>query len=109
MSHIDVEALVRTVVLFCGDVFEQIAGVDKSSGKYWGNQKNSSTTEHPRLVRQQAADDYFVFIISDANLEGYGVSAEALSSALLSDRRVNAYAFFIAEPDVARDMVYITV
>ena len=57
-----------------------------------------------RDIKKEDADDYFVFLISDANLEGYGVSAENLALALTSDPSVNAYAFFIAEPDVAKEM-----
>ena len=57
-----------------------------------------------RDIRSEEADDYFVFLISDANLEGYGVSAENLALALTSDPVVNAYAVFIAEPEVAKEM-----
>ena len=57
-----------------------------------------------RDVRKEEADDYVVFLVSDANLEGYGVSAENLALALTSDPEVNAFCFFIAEPDVAREM-----
>lgn len=57
-----------------------------------------------QAIRKEEADDYFVFLISDANLEGYGVSAENLALALTCDPIVNAYAFFIAEPEVARQM-----
>ena len=37
-------------------------------------------------------------------LSRYGVSAENLALSLTSDPMVNAYAVFIAEPDVAREM-----
>lgn len=47
------------------------------------------------LVKQDA-DDYFCFILSDANLGAYGVSAESLSSVLLAEPKVNTYAIFIA-------------
>ena len=55
-------------------------------------------------VRKEEADDYFVFLISDANLEGYGVSAQNLAMALSSDPKVNAYCFFIAKPGIAQEM-----
>lgn len=57
-----------------------------------------------REVKRSPADDYFVFLISDANLEGYGVRPETLASALTSDADVNAFAFFIAERDTAEEM-----
>ena len=47
-------------------------------------------------VVQEEGDDYFVFLLSDANLAQYGVSATTLAAALLSDERVNSYAIFIA-------------
>eukprot|EP00913_Durusdinium_trenchii_P006748 g6344.t1 len=50
------------------------------------------------------ADDYFVFLISDANLRGYGISAEDLAMALTGEVKVNAHAIFIAEPDAAEEM-----
>ena len=37
-------------------------------------------------------------------MQGYGVTPENLAAALLADKRVNAYAIFIAEPDVAAEM-----
>ena len=55
------------------------------------------------IVKEQA-DDYFVFLVSDANLRGYGISPQDLATALTSDRRINAHAIFIAEPDAAQEM-----
>ena len=55
-------------------------------------------------VRAKEADDYFVFLISDANLEGYGVKPETLAQALTADDKVNAYAVFIAEEATALEM-----
>ena len=49
-----------------------------------------------QAVVQEEGDDYFVFLLSDANLAQYGVSATTLAAALLSDERVNSYAIFIA-------------
>ena len=57
-----------------------------------------------RFVRREEADDYFVFLISDANLEIYGVTPEVLADELMKDKSVNAYAIFIAEPEVALEM-----
>ena len=41
-------------------------------------------------------DDYYVFMLSDANLAMYGVSPKSLATALMSDPMVNSYAIFIA-------------
>ena len=39
-------------------------------------------------VVAEPADDYFVFLVSDANLQGYGVSPEQLSTSLTSNAKV---------------------
>jgi hypothetical protein len=41
-------------------------------------------------------DDYFVLIISDANLSRYGISAQSIGQALSKDVRVNAAIIFLA-------------
>ena len=46
-------------------------------------------------ITEQEADDYFVVVLSDANLERYGIPAEAFGKVLTSDARVNAFAIFI--------------
>ena len=50
------------------------------------------------------ADDYFVFVLSDANLGRYDVQPEELGARLRSDERVNGYAIFVAEPGAAEWM-----
>jgi len=58
-------------------------------------------------VAAQPADDYFVFLVSDANLERYGITGEILASMLLSDERVKAFAIFVAQErleDLLRQM-----
>ena len=47
-------------------------------------------------VVNEDADDYFVFVVSDANLQRYGIEPHELGSVLISDDRVAAYAVFIA-------------
>eukprot|EP00750_Incisomonas_marina_P002131 INCI12099.1.p1 GENE.INCI12099.1~~INCI12099.1.p1 ORF type:complete len:1134 (+),score=176.80 INCI12099.1:76-3402(+) len=69
-----------------------------------GDNTLAAATRAVRDVRSSEADDYFVFLVSDANLEGYGVTSSSLASALLADSDVNAYAIFIAEPEVAEEM-----
>ena len=47
-------------------------------------------------VVKEEADDYFVFVLSDANLSRYDVSTDQLKKALTKDKRVNAHLIFIA-------------
>lgn len=49
-----------------------------------------------RSIVQQEADDYFVFLVSDANLRRYGIQPKELASVLTKDPKVHAAAFFIA-------------
>ena len=56
-------------------------------------------------VLKEEADDYFVFLLSDANLNQYGITAKALSSSLMFDKRVNAFAIFIAREETAQHLV----
>ena len=67
------------------------------------NTLSAGITAMTEIIKEQA-DDYFVFLVSDANLRGYGISPQDLATALTSDRRINAHAIFIAEPDVAQEM-----
>ena len=45
-----------------------------------------------------------MFLISDANLHGYGVSPDALTIALTSNGLVHAHVVFISEPEIAEEM-----
>ena len=47
-------------------------------------------------VTNEQADDWFVFVISDANLDQYGVSASALNKIIYSEPRVHTYFIFLA-------------
>ena len=55
-------------------------------------------------IAKEKADDYFVFLISDANLRGYGILPQDLAAALTGDQRINAHVIFIAEPEIAEEM-----
>ena len=48
-----------------------------------------------RELARQEADERFVVVLSDANLERYGISPERFARALTSDPQVNAFAIFI--------------
>ncbi|KAJ0396306.1 hypothetical protein P43SY_007156 [Pythium insidiosum] len=47
-------------------------------------------------VVEADGDDYFVFVVSDANLERYGISPKRMGRKLIADPRVKAHAIFIA-------------
>ncbi|KAK7882321.1 hypothetical protein WMY93_028495 [Mugilogobius chulae] len=46
-------------------------------------------------LSKEEADEHFVVVLSDANLERYGIRPERFSSVLTSDPQVNAFAIFI--------------
>lgn len=47
-------------------------------------------------VVAKEGDDYFVFLVSDANLGQYGVSPRSIANVMMQDKRVSTYAIFIA-------------
>lgn len=49
-----------------------------------------------QLAVDQEGDDYYVFVVSDANLERYGINPRRLGRQLITDPRVKAHAIFIA-------------
>ncbi|XP_061677938.1 von Willebrand factor A domain-containing protein 8 isoform X2 [Syngnathoides biaculeatus] len=48
-----------------------------------------------RELAREEADERFVVVLSDANLERYGIGPERFARVLISDPRVNAFAVFI--------------
>jgi von Willebrand factor A domain-containing protein 8 len=64
-----------------------------------------AATQHAieEVVREEA-DDYFVVVLSDANLSSYGISAHNLASVLLGDPRVHAFVVFIAGDEKATQL-----
>ena len=56
-------------------------------------------------VTAKAADEYFVFVLSDADFQRYDVSSAELGNALLADERVSAYALFIASNFAAAEAI----
>ncbi|XP_068123903.1 von Willebrand factor A domain-containing protein 8 [Hyperolius riggenbachi] len=53
-------------------------------------------TEHAiREIAKEEADEHFVIVLSDANLERYGIPAERFAQALTINPQVNAFAIFI--------------
>eukprot|EP01062_Namystynia_karyoxenos_P006370 TRINITY_DN1222_c0_g1_i1.p1 TRINITY_DN1222_c0_g1~~TRINITY_DN1222_c0_g1_i1.p1 ORF type:complete len:1879 (+),score=516.05 TRINITY_DN1222_c0_g1_i1:79-5637(+) len=69
-----------------------------------GDNTLAATLRAIREVAQDEADDHFVFVVSDANLAQYGVHPTVFAKALQEDPRVNACAFFIANPEEAEEV-----
>lgn len=53
-------------------------------------------TEHAiREIAKEDADEYFVIVLSDANLERYGIEPSKFAQVLTTNSQVNAFAIFI--------------
>ncbi|MBN3308156.1 VWA8 protein, partial [Amia calva] len=53
-------------------------------------------TEHSvKEIAREQADEHFVIVLSDANLERYGISPDRFAQALTCNPQVNAFAIFI--------------
>uniref|UniRef100_A0A8C0HM83 von Willebrand factor A domain-containing protein 8 n=1 Tax=Buteo japonicus TaxID=224669 RepID=A0A8C0HM83_9AVES len=53
-------------------------------------------TEHAiREIAKEEADEYFVIVLSDANLERYGIQPSKFAQVLTTNAQVNAFAIFI--------------
>ncbi|XP_028846499.1 von Willebrand factor A domain-containing protein 8 [Denticeps clupeoides] len=53
-------------------------------------------TEHAiKQLAREEADEHFVIVLSDANLERYGISPDLFARTLTSNPQVNAFAIFI--------------
>lgn len=61
-----------------------------------GDHTLAAATHAIREVVKEKADDYFVFLVSDCNLQAYGISPLSITQTLKADRRVHAFAIFIA-------------
>ena len=69
-----------------------------------GDNTLASAVKAVEHVRAAPADDYMVFLLSDAMLAQYRVTPANLADALLSDPMVNAYAIFVAEEETANQV-----
>ena len=58
-----------------------------------------------RVRERPDADDYLVFVLSDANLGRYGVTASDFGEVLTSDPSVFASAIFLAEAGAANFLI----
>lgn len=55
----------------------------------------SAVTHAIKEITKEEADDYFVVVISDANIHQYNISPFMIATALQADLRVNAHIIFI--------------
>jgi len=69
-----------------------------------GDNTVSALVRGIQAVAAEEADDYFAFLVSDANLRMYGIRGEVLASVLGSDPKVNALAVFIGGEDQAEEL-----
>lgn len=61
-----------------------------------GDNTLEATDRAIRDIVKSAADEYFVFVVSDADLERYGITPESWDQILMQDKRVNAYVLMIS-------------
>jgi von Willebrand factor A domain-containing protein 8 len=60
-----------------------------------GDNTNLGIITAIKNITRTEADDYFVLVLSDANIHQYNISPELLASSLQSDSKVNAFIVFI--------------
>ncbi|XP_067265112.1 von Willebrand factor A domain-containing protein 8 isoform X1 [Chanodichthys erythropterus] len=60
-----------------------------------GDYTLEGTEQAIKELAQEEADEHFVIVLSDANLERYGISPDRFARALTSNPQVNAFAIFI--------------
>nr|KAJ3422949.1 WD repeat-containing protein 92 [Polyrhizophydium stewartii] len=60
-----------------------------------GDTTVSAVTTAIKNITKEDADDYFVLVLSDANLQQYNISPSTIAAALKTDSRVNASMIFI--------------
>jgi len=61
-----------------------------------GDNTESAMARAVGNVTSEDADSYFVFVISDANLQRYGITPQSLARIIRKDERVHMYCIFIA-------------
>jgi len=63
---------------------------------YSGDMTLEATEDAISTITEQDADEYFVFVVSDANLRRYGIAPRELGEKLNMDSKVHAFVIFIA-------------
>eukprot|EP00439_Symbiodinium_sp_Y106_P013382 s2869_g1.t3 len=61
-----------------------------------GDHTLEATDRAIKDVLRKPADEYYVFVVSDADLARYGISPAAWNKILMQDKRVNAYVILIS-------------
>eukprot|EP00435_Cladocopium_sp_Y103_P037254 s938_g9.t2 len=61
-----------------------------------GDHTLQATDRAIKDVLQKPGDEYYVFVVSDADLGRYGISPSSWNKILMQDRRVNAYVILIS-------------
>mmetsp|Transcript_29103 Transcript_29103/g.86552 ORF Transcript_29103/g.86552 Transcript_29103/m.86552 type:complete len:633 (+) Transcript_29103:1-1899(+) len=61
-----------------------------------GDHTLEATDRAIKDIVRSPADEYFVFVVSDADLARYGITPQSWNQILLQDRRVSAYALLIS-------------
>jgi hypothetical protein len=78
------------------DVFQIIARMSAHANYCLsGDNTLSAASTAIKDVVKEEGDDYFVIVISDANIQQYNITPTAISKTLKSDDRVNAHMIFI--------------
>jgi hypothetical protein len=80
-------------------VVDQIYAHSRSSPS--GDKSLEAAAVASHEIVTEPADDYLVFLFSDANLGRYGIAPAAISAALKGDGRCQGYCIFVAEPSAA--------
>ncbi|CAG8694960.1 23310_t:CDS:10, partial [Gigaspora rosea] len=60
-----------------------------------GDNTMSAVAHAIKDITKEAADDYFVIVLSDANIQQYKINPENIAKALKEDERVNSFIIFI--------------
>ncbi|CAG8454960.1 7144_t:CDS:10 [Dentiscutata heterogama] len=60
-----------------------------------GDNTLSAVTHAIKDITKEIADDYFVIVLSDANIQQYKINPEDIAKALKEDERVNSFIIFI--------------
>lgn len=61
-----------------------------------GDHTLQATDRAIKDVLHKAGDEYYVFVVSDADLGRYGISPSSWNKILMQDKRVNAYVILIS-------------
>lgn len=81
------------------EIVEKLYGLALSAAQ--GDNTLLATNWAVANVTSEEADEYFVIVLSDANLGRYSISPKEFGQALTKDEKVNGFAIFIAEPGAA--------